>query len=95
MKSTIALLGVLLLSCNARAVPSLFTVIEGSERQLDFPVCQQRDVLTCNLVEVNRQLLESEAQQISFPDGHVLSRGQWIDVSDTAHGISYAVSTSL
>ena len=86
-----AVLSILASACNAASVPGLLTVTERAVHG-SYRVCQQSDVLSCDQVTVDIDLLESRAAEIVFPDGHVLSRDVEIDVSDTAHGVSYSVT---
>ena len=79
MKVLLTALSVLLTgsSCHSASVPSLFTIIpDGRETVHAFHACQQKSVLTCQLIEVNQDLINSPTDQIALPDGRVLNRGQ-------------------
>ena len=97
MKAILTALSVLLTgsSCHSASVPSLFTVIPDDRVTVHaFPVCQQKSVLSCQLIVVNQDLINSTTDQIALPDGRVLNRGAEIDVNEKAYGIRYSVSTT-
>ena len=78
------------ISHHGHATTEILTILDVQTG--DIKECKTVEIKSCRKVKVNFDLITEEAPEVTFPEGHIMTRKGPIEVSSEARGTCYEAS---